>query len=261
MSKVIILGSGAAPGVPSLCCGYGDCDKSNPKNIRCRTSIYYELGEAKILLDTSPDLRLQLINNNIKDLDAVLYSHTHADHLHGIDELREINRINEKCLNFYAADITLKVIVERFSYLVASCDGKCNALSQPHLIPNEVFHNTSFEIKDTKICPIKLLGHNVPTTGYVFNDGEVVHISDFRSVSHEGLEQIKVRPKLMVIPLTTPKGQKFHASLDEVIELINKVNPQKAVLNHLASECDYETISRITPNNVEVAYDNMIIDL
>ena len=93
MSKVIILGSGAAPGVPSLSCGWGDCNPNDSRNIRTRTDTYVEINDTKILIDTSPDIRQHLLDNNIKHLDAVLYTHAHADHLHGIDDLREITRI------------------------------------------------------------------------------------------------------------------------------------------------------------------------
>ncbi len=93
MAHVTILGSGAAPGVPSLSCGWGNCNPNNPKNRRMRAGTFIEIDNTKILIDTSPDIRSQLIDNNICRIDAVLYSHAHADHLHGIDDLREITRI------------------------------------------------------------------------------------------------------------------------------------------------------------------------
>ena len=116
-NKLIILGSGAAPGVPSLGTGFNQCNPENLKNIRMRTSTYLEFSGIKLLIDTSPDLRTQLINQNIRDIDGVLYSHSHADHFNGIDDLREINRINRQSLNFYAGKQTTKDIQKRFSYL------------------------------------------------------------------------------------------------------------------------------------------------
>jgi len=110
MTNVIILGAGAAPGVPSLSSGWGVCNPNNPYNRRRRAGVYYDFDGVKILVDTSPDLRMQLIDNQIKCLDAVLYTHAHADHLHGIDYLREINRINACNLDFYATSKVLKII-------------------------------------------------------------------------------------------------------------------------------------------------------
>ena len=100
MYKVTILGSGAAPGVPAIAYGWGNCNPNNPKNVRTRTSVYIEHDQTKILIDTSPDLRMQMLANGIRELDAVLYTHPHADHLHGIDDLREINRLHRCSLNF-----------------------------------------------------------------------------------------------------------------------------------------------------------------
>ena len=95
-------------------------------------------------------------------------------------------------------------------------------MRQPSLISNEIEHNKAFFINNVKITPVRLIGHNAPSTGYVFNDGEFVHIADFRAVDEEGLKQIIVRPKLLIIPLTTPYGQKFHAGLEEVLACIEK---------------------------------------
>lgn len=261
MTAVTILGAGAAPGVPSLCCGWGDCNPENPKNIRHRTSVFYDFGKTKILIDTSPDLREQLIENQIRNLDGVLYTHTHADHLHGIDELREINRISRASLNIYAVDETLEIIKKRFNYLIAKPDCCYDVSRQPSLIANEIYHNQPFYINDIKITPIKLLGHNAPTTGYVFNDGELVHIADFRAIDALGYEQIQCRPRLLILPLTTPHGQKFHAGLEEILDCISRINPEQAVINHMASECDYDVINQATPLHVTPAYDNMTIKL
>lgn len=260
MTKVTILGAGAAPGVPSLSNGWGECNPDNPKNYRHRTSTYYDFGNTRILVDTSPDVLWGMKKNNIRHLDGVLYTHGHADHLHGIDDLREINRIQEAGLNIYAVQETMSVIGERFGYLLASSDKNCNVMARPYLLPNVVEHNKPFYIKDVKICPIRLIGHNVPSEGYVFNDGEIVHIADFRSIDKSGLEQIKVRPKLLILPLTTPYIHPYHACLEEVMDVIARINPEKAVLNHLASECDYDEIMNATLDNTEVAYDNMVIE-
>ena len=110
MSKVIILGSGAAPGVPSLANGFGDCDPKNEKNIRLRSGTYMEIGDVKFLIDTSPDLRMQLLDNRITALDGICYTHAHSDHLYGIDELREINRITCRPLDIFATDVTMREI-------------------------------------------------------------------------------------------------------------------------------------------------------
>lgn len=261
MYKVTILGSGAAPGVPALAIGWGRCDPNNPKNIRGRTTVYLEYNDTKVLIDTSPDLRVQLLQNHITSLDGVLYTHPHADHLHGIDDLREINRVNLSSLNFYATADTMHVIKSRFPYLLATPEHTNNVSTQPSLIANDVKHYESFYINDLKVTPIRLIGHVMPSTGYIFNDGEVVHIADYRCLEEKAFDYIKKPVKLLILPLTTPEGTEFHAGLDEILRDIKRINPKLAVINHMAAECDYDVIRNITPQNVEPAFDNMEIKL
>ncbi len=261
MLKVVYLGSGAAPGVPSLGAGWLYCNPDNPKNRRRRTSTYVEIDGVKILIDTSPDLRLELIDQNIRDLDAVLYTHMHADHLHGIDDLREINRINLNSLNFYAGPQSVKLIKKRFDYLIADGKNPNNAIRKPSLVANIVKPNHPFEVKGVKITPIKLLEHCPECLGYVFNDGEYVHLADFKKIAGSAFKMIKRRPELLTAPLTTIKGEVQHASLDEVMEVVKRINPRKVVLNHLTNECDYDNVNALTPDYCEPAYDNLQIEI
>lgn len=259
MYKLIILGSGAAPGVPSIAGGWGDCDSSNPKNSRTRTSTYLEYKNTKILIDTSPDLRQQLLQNQICHIDGVIYTHSHADHLHGIDDLREINRAEQGSLNFYATAATTEEILLRFPYLISQPGEKGNVSARPSMVANVIEYYQPFWIKELKITPIRLLGHNLPSTGYIFNDGDIVYIADYRRIDEVAYSHITQPIKLMVLPLTTPEGGSHHASLDEVLSDVKFLKPKQAVINHMAIECDYDVISRITPENVEPAFDNMTI--
>lgn len=288
MSKVVILGSGAAPGVPSLSCGWGACNAENSKNRRSRSSCYIELNGVNILIDTSPDLRCQLLDNNITELDAVLYTHSHADHLHGIDDLREITRIRldkalreggktyqvndlyglketkkfrSQSIECYGSSATLKTIKKRFGYLLASNIKKQNIFFVPSINCNVIKPNHPFSINGLKVSPLKLLGHSVTSVGYAFNDGEVVYIADFKQLASSVFKQIKVRPKLLIMPLTTPFGHPVHAGFDEVMAYVKEINPEHVVLNHMASECDYDAINALTPEFVEPAYDGLTINL
>lgn len=255
--KLTILGSGAAPGVPSVAGGWGNCDPKNPKNCRRRTTSCLEYKNTRILIDTSPDLRVQLLNTDIRHLDGIVYTHAHADHLHGIDELREINRAEHCSLDFYATEETVKEVEERFPYLLAARGHTNNVSSRPSLIANRIEYYRPFMINELKVTPIRLLGHNMPTTGYVFNDGEMVYIADYREIEEVAFDYIKQPVKLMVVPLTLPEGGSYHAGLGEIMRDIERVGPERAVINHMAIECDYDEINKLTPKNVEPAYDGM----
>ncbi len=260
MSRVIITGSGASPGVPSVSKGWGNCNPNNPKNQRRRTGTYVQIGSASILIDTSPDLRMQLLDNHIKMVDAILYTHVHADHLNGIDDVRELNRVIRKPIDFYAIGETMNEIKERFAYLIDSGDmGGYRANLKPHIADFE--HD--FYIKDVKVGILPLEGHNVPSTGYVFNDGQLVYIGDCRDISDKALQKIKIKPKLMIMPLTVIQSdnvEKVHMGLDKVLKYVNLIKPQRVILNHMAVECDYDQVQFLTPSHVEPAYDNMVID-
>ena len=262
MSYAIFLGAGAAPGVPSLSSGWGFCDPNNPLNIRKRTSTYYNFKGVEILVDTSPDLRLQLLDNQIRRLDAVLYTHTHADHLHGIDDLREINRINACNLDFYATEVVLKGIKARFGYLITNPKEIKDVIRSPSLVAHKIKCNHDFYVKGVKITPLKLCGHNVPSNGYLFNDGEVAHIADFKRLAPSALKLLtEHKVKLLVMPLTTPFGQKYHAGWQEVLNYIEKINPERVIINHMASECDYDALMAASPENVIPAYDNLKVEI
>lgn len=258
--KVIILGAGAAPGVPSLCLGWGNCNPENPRNQRTRTSTYVEIGGVRFLIDTCPNIREQLIRHQIRGLDAVLYTHAHADHVHGIDDLREINRISRSNLNIYGGAKTLRYIKHNFSYLISKPDKVKNVVRVPSLVPNQVKGNHSFYVKGVKVTPIKLLQHCPECLGYVFNDGEYVHVADFKRIAESAFKTVIQRPKLVVMPLTTPFGQIQHAGLDEVMGYLGRFNPKQAVVNHMASECDYDEINAATPEFVLPAYDGMVVN-
>lgn len=261
MNRVIILGAGAAPGVPSINSGWGHCDPNNPKNFRTRTSIFIQYNGTSILIDTDPDINRQLIRHQICRFDALLYTHAHADHIHGIDDMRGVNRVTHQNLNFYCGIKTAQYIKHNFSYLLTKPDKVQDVIRMPSLVPNIIKANHAFKIKDLEIMPIKILGHCPESMGYVFAGGDIVHIPDFKRISESAFKQIKKRPKLLIIPLTTPYGQVTHAGLDDVLAAILRINPEHTIINHMASECDYDWVNRMTPDNVEAAYDGMEINL
>lgn len=261
MTKLTILGSGAAPGVPSIAGGWGACNPENPKNRRRRSGAYLEIGEAKILIDTSPDLRCQFLDNQISYLDAVLYTHAHADHLHGIDDLRDLNRLYERPIDVYANQETCTTIKQRFPYLVADKEHPLNPVFMPSLIINMVNSGEPFFIKELKVTPIALAGHTAKSSGYVFNGGEIVYIADCKEIPDESLSFIKKRPELLIMPLTTIVPQPYHMGLDKLLEYVNIIQPRQTIINHMAIECDYDCVNAITPANVCPAYDNMIVEI
>ena len=259
--KVIILGCGAATGVPSISSGWGKCNPDNPNNRRRRAGVFIDIDGTQILVDTSADLREQLLDNNIKHLDGVLYTHTHADHLHGIDDLRGINRAMHNSLILYGIEEHIAEIRLRIPYVLA--DEKPKEIThRPLLYTKNIEFGQEFSIGSVRIMPLEASGHSVRTTVYSFNDGEVVIIPDYKYLPDNTLEYLKQRHiRLLIMPLTAPQGLEYHADLDTDLQYADLFHAEHTVLTHMASECDYNEISKLTPDNVEPAYDNMIIKL
>ena len=266
MVKVVILGSGAAPGVPCLSQGFGACDPNNEKNVRMRAGTYMEISGVRFLIDTSPDLRMQLLKNNIRAVDALFYTHVHADHLHGIDDLRELNRISGKPIDMFASLENMEVIRQRFGYLLADAQSVINPVYRAALMPHAFDYHESFFVGDLEVMPIPLAGHNLPSSGYVFNKGEVVFIADFKDINPTVLGAVKQRPELLIMPLTTPQGTRYHAGFDELMKFATEINPKRLIINHMAVECDYEDImaackkANLADTEAVPAYDGLTVE-
>ena len=194
----------------------------------------------------------------------MLYTHAHADHIHGIDDLRELNRIARKPLDIYGSKHTIEEIRNRFSYLIE--DPLCKedrCIYKASLIAHEIGFKESLFFGNVKIDLLELEGHLVPSNGYIFNDGEVVYVADCQAISEVGLKKIKVKPKVLVLPLTTPNAgyaKISHMGLDKVLEYVNLIKPERTILNHMAAECDYDEINESTPSSVFAAFDNMVVE-
>ena len=260
MSSALILGAGASPGVPSLSNGFGDCDPNNPKNVRRRTSTFYNINGVCIMIDTSPDLRIQCLDYNVRTVHAICYTHAHSDHLHGIDDIRELNRLMCCPMDIYACKPTMKEIKKRFGYLFVKKLPKLFYRTKAGIAPHIVKPNKPFFINGIKLVPLKLLGHNMESYGYIIND-EIVHLADFKTLSASAIKQIKkIKPKLMVMPLTLIEPHARHVGLCEAMDYVKMFQPEHVIFNHMASECDYDYVNTHTPDYVEPAYDGLKVE-
>lgn len=249
--KVTILGCGTSGGVPVIPGFWGSCDPSNPKNRRQRSSIHIEEGDTSLVIDTTPDFRNQIIANNIKHLDAVFYTHDHADHVHGIDDLRGFFHAQHRPVPIYADEHTLSLIKHRFDYVFISQSGYPAIASANEILGPVQFGNI-------KMIPF-VQGHGAgKSLGYRF--GDFAYSTDLNYLDDTAFNVLE-GVKVWIVDALRYDPHPTHAHLDMTLEWIEKVQPEKAILTHLAWQMDYEELMARTPDGVEPAYDGMQIVL
>ncbi|MBX9633938.1 MAG: MBL fold metallo-hydrolase [Magnetospirillum sp.] len=251
--KVTILGSGAAGGCPSIARGWGACDPNNPRNRRRRPSILVEEGETRILVDTSPDCREQLLSVGVRRLDAVLFTHDHADHLHGIDDLREINRAMQGALPIYAASETMDSIRIRFPYVLGAVE-EGQVIYKPMLIPHSAAE--PFTVGGIQIVPYGQDHGYCRTLGYRF--GKFAYSTDLVELPEESFAAIEGIDH-WVVGCLSYDPHPTHAHLDKVLGWLERVKPKQAYLTHMTPSLDYETLLANLPPHVQPAYDGLEI--
>ena len=255
--KATILGCGPSSGVPTVAEGWGACDPENPRNRRLRPSILVENGATTVLVDTSPDLRQQLLNTGTRHLDAVLYTHGHADHLHGIDDLRGVNRAMNAPLDVYGDAATLGSIKQRFEYTTTPLSLEADIYYKPVLNIHEIAAGDCIAVGDMEILTFDQDHGYSRTLGYRFGPiGFSTDLLDLPDESFAALEGVTV----WIIGTFSLTPHTTHAHVGKALEWIGRVKPQCAVLTHLGPSVDYAELSERLPDGVEAAYDGMVIE-
>ena len=256
--RVTILGCGHSGGTPLPAAGWGNCDPNNPKNRRLRPSILVEQDDTAILVDTSPDLRDQLLAADIRRLDAVIYTHGHADHLHGIDDLRAINRAMQAEIDAYADAATMAVIEERFGYVLAPLSEGAEIYYKPCLIPHVIAPGDKFSVGSVPITVFDQDHGYMRTLGLRF--GALAYSTDVLELPEESFEQL-AGIEVWLVGTLVSDPHPTHAHVDKALEWIERVGPSRAILTHMSHRLDYDTLAARLPDGVEPAYDGMIIEV
>ncbi len=256
-----ILGCGSSGGVPRLSDGWGLCDPKNSKNYRLRCSLLIkaqtEKGDTKLLVDASPDLRQQLLNSKIDNLDSVLFTHAHADHMHGIDDLRMIFFKRRSMLPIWANKQTALRIKKSFTYLIEQEKG---TKYPPILTLNEIKKSFSVEGNGGKVIVEPLLVKHGDIDALGFRIANVAYIPDVSEFYRESWERVK-NLDVLIIDALRRSPHPNHAHLEKTLNWIEKLNPQKAYLTNMHNDLDYETVRKETPKNVYPAFDGLTVYL
>ena len=252
-----ILGCGSSGGVPRLGGNWGDCDPNNSKNQRSRCSLLVERtaseGVTRVLIDTSPDMRSQLLKSNVGELDGVVYTHEHADHVHGIDDLRMIVFNMRKRVNVWADAKTQEALLQKFGYTFIQVEGS----PYPPILEMSTI-NGQFSIGgpggEITFNPFEVQHGTITSLGLRIDD--VTYIPDISAMNEIAWDQIK-KTNIWILDALRRTPHQSHTHLSQSLEWIEKSGVEKGILTNMHIDMDYETLLNELPSNVEPAYDGM----
>ena len=255
-----ILGCGSSGGVPRIGGHWGDCDPANPKNRRRRCSMLVERetdqGVTRVLIDTSPDMRDQLIDAGVGALDGVIYTHSHADHVHGVDDLRMVVFNMRERVNVWADQTTCDALLDRFGYVFIQPEGS----SYPPIL-NLNLLNGPVRITglggEITFTPFEVEHGRINALGFRIKD--LVYLPDV-SAMNEAAWDVVSRANCWVLDALRRDPHPTHSHLEQSLEWIEKSGVPNAVLTNMHIDLDYETVLAETPDHITPAYDGMIIE-
>ena len=244
-------------GVPRSDGYFGKCNPKNKKNYRSRCSALIKTKNETILIDTSPDLRQQLLNNNIKSIDKVFYSHMHADQTHGINDLRVFYIQKKKTIPVYSDAVTKKYLLNTFKYCFVNTSKEYPATLKINLINKKLFINDGKKKKSIK--SVKVQHGKVDSICYII-DNKLAYISDVSDIKKKDYKHFR-NLKYLIIDCLWLRYHPSHLNLKNTLKLINEFRPKKAILTNLHTDLDYNYLTKILPKNVVPAFDGLTIKL
>lgn len=252
--KVTFLGTGTSQGVPVIACSCEVCLSKNEKDRRLRSSIMIEELGQNIVIDTGPDFRQQMLRENVQQLDAVVFTHEHKDHIAGLDDVRAFNFKQKRDMEVYATSETQTALKREFHY--AFGDNPYPGIPKINL---NTIDNSIFNIGPVEILPINVWHHKMPVK--VFRIGKFTYITDANRIEESELDKIR-GSEIIVINALRKTDHISHFKLSEALDLLEELKPKKAYLTHISHLLgNHDEVSEELPSYVEIAYDGLVLDL
>ncbi len=251
--KITLLGTGTSQGVPVIGCNCKVCQSVDPHDKRLRTSALIESNDTRLVIDTGPDFRQQMLKHHVADIDGILYTHEHRDHIAGLDDVRAFNFIQKKPVQIYAEERVQNALKTTFSY---SFEEK-KYPGVPQLKMHDI-DGTFFRIKDIGIEPIRAYHYKLPVYGFRF--GDFTYITDANYINEE--DKLKMAgTKFLVINALRKRKHISHFNLQEVLEIAKELSPKRTYITHISHQMGlHKEIENELPHNVFLGYDGLEID-
>lgn len=255
MLKVYFLGTGTSQGIPVIGSHHSVCQSENPKDKRLRVSVWISWEEFSLVIDCGPDFRQQMLSSKCPKVDAILYTHEHADHTAGMDDIRPFN-FKQGNIPIYAHQRVLENLKKRFDYIFETVNKYPGA---PSVISNEVVNNQPFILGNKTVVPINVLHGNLQVFGYRIDD--FAYLTDVKTIEKAEMDKLKGLDVLVVNALRE-EPHNTHFNLQEALDFISLVQPKKAYLTHISHILGFhDEVEQKLPDNVFLAYDNLEINL
>jgi phosphoribosyl 1,2-cyclic phosphate phosphodiesterase len=247
------LGTGTSVGVPMLGCDCAVCTSADPRNQRYRCAALVRTPSGNILIDTPPELRLQLLRARVGVVHAALYTHYHADHLFGLDDLRPVPRLLGGPVPLYCTGEVEGKIRTAFAYAFGPAAEEMTSGYIPKLVFRRITADP-FTVLDERVTPVPLEHAQFDVFG--FRIGDMAYCTDVNKIPRDSMARLEGL-RVLVIDALRPRPHPAHFGLDEALDVIDRLQPERAYLTHMCHEFDHETLSRGLPPNIQPAYDGL----
>ena len=249
--KITFLGTGTSTGVPAIGCDCDTCQSSDPRDKRFRSSVLVGFGGKNVLIDSTPDLRMQVLNNNVKRLDAILFTHSHADHIFGLDDIRRFCLLQKGAVPCYASSRCAGAIRRVFDYALIE-----KAHLQKSFCPLIELHEVSeaFELFGQVVQPIPLIHADEPILG--FRLGKFAYCTDCSKIEPKSMDKLRGLDVLVLGALRT-KPHRAHLSISQAVEIARELGARRTFFIHMGHSIRHEVTSGELPGGIELAYDGL----